>query len=144
MAKKSKTNESANGAGDGPTKGHNVKQINEAINGGFEEIYKLEGEIDAAIEKHVQKLKDARTAKWRTMKADTAVNRRVLNAHYRLFKMKKDAELDEEAGDETIDMMRIAYGALAESGQLDWVAVTEDYFPKGKAPSFTGGDEANP
>lgn len=132
----------ANG-GDGPTTGHNVAQINETISAGFEEVYKLDCEIDRAIERHVQKTKDARKKKMRNIKADTNVNLKVLNVGYKTFKMAQDAKNDEETGAETLDMMRIMYGAMQAGEQLDWLSAIEIATPEGKAPAFVGaGDEA--
>ena len=121
---------------DGPTKGHNLTQITDAINAGFAEIYQLEDEIAIAEAKHIAHLKESRTKKWRGLKKDTSVTRKVLSAHYKLFKMAKDAEQDEEAGPDTLDGMRIAFEALQKNETLDWLQAVEVVHPEGGAPGF--------
>lgn len=110
---------------DGATKGHNVGQITDAVNDAFEKIYATEQDIAATKEKYMDPLTKARTRAWRNLKADTGINRKVLEAHYKLLKMKWDAEKDEEDGPDTIDAMRLTFEAMQKGGQLDWIGVVE-------------------
>ncbi len=121
MAEKMKSNgaESSLGA----TKGHNIQARGAAIREAFEDLYRLDSEIAAAEDKHVEPSKKARTKRWRTIKKDVDIPRKVLELDYKKFKMRKRAE-DDDDGD-TLDHMREVSLALNPDGQYDWASGVE-------------------
>lgn len=121
-----------NGAGDGTTDHeHNVQVRGDIIRGGFNEIFGLEAEIARAIEEHVEPLKKKRTKKWRDMKKDLDIPRKVLELQYKQYKMARLAheDDDEDNGDSTLDDMREVYLALHPGETLDWIAAIDSTLP---------------
>ncbi len=121
MAEKMKANgaESSLGA----TKSHNTQDRGAAIREAFEDLYRLDAEIAAAEEKHVEPSKKARTKRWRTIKKDVDIPRKVLELDYKKFRMRKRAEEDDDG--DTLDHMREVSLALNPDGQYDWAAGIE-------------------
>ena len=123
---------------DGPTRGHSLNDVTAAIAEANKTAYQLEQRIYDLIEKHVQDSKDELTKLWRTTKADTKIDIKVLKAYYKIYKMALDASIEEEGGDETTDMLRIGFEGLQRGGQLDWLNAVTVTHREGEAPGFVG------
>lgn len=127
---KGKANGAANDDGapaEGPTRGHNIQQINASMLKGFREIYEIEQLIARLTEKHIQMHKDQRTKLWRNLKADTKIRRKVLKLkydEYALARSTEDLESDEERN-LVLDEMKIAHEALYPGQTIDMVEIIE-------------------
>ena len=118
-------NGKANGE-DGPTKGHNVKQITGSIRSAFNQLYLTEKAIAEADEKHLQPLKRDRTKRWRNLKAETNIDRQVLELDYKKYKLARQASEDKENGGEVLDAMAIAHEAMHPGEIVDWEKIVRD------------------
>jgi len=110
---------------DGETKGHNIAAKNAIINKWATERLKKETEIAKAVELHVAHLKADLSRLDKNVKTDSGITLKVLKANYKLIKLQQDAkeQLDEDAANDILDDMRIAYEALAQGGQFNFVDV---------------------
>lgn len=121
---------------------HNVANINQAIVDGLNKIHKLDNDIDDAKEKHVAPIQELRKKAMRTLKADTGISIKALEAHYKVLKVYRDAEqfVKEDEADQLRDDLKVVFDALHQGGQLDWVnvAAPEDDKPKANGAKKTG------
>lgn len=112
---------------DGDNKGHNIAAINEAINKWAKARLAKELEIEKAMAAHIAHLKSDLSTLDKNIKNDSGVTLKVLKANYKLLKIQDDAmrQLDEPQADELLVTMRIAFDALAQGGQLDFIDAAE-------------------
>lgn len=99
----------------------NIGARSVVIRSGFKELLRLDEDIAAATAKHIDPLKKLRTKAFRTLKKDTDITRKVLDVHYRLFKLANHAAVDAEDDGLTLDNMREVFNAMHPGGQLDWL-----------------------
>ena len=91
------------------------------IRDGFAQIYATEAEIAEMEAEYVTPLKKGRTKKWRDLKKNLDIPRKVLEGEYRQYKLARQA-LDNEDDTGTIEKMRETFLALHPGGQVDWIA----------------------
>ena len=99
-----------------------------AIRTAFDEIYELEKEIVEIHDEHIKPLKETRTKKWRNIKADLNIPRKVIDLEYRRYKAVRQAQEeadDPEARDNIVDALRELHLALHQGETLNWVAALE-------------------
>lgn len=114
-------------ADEGPGIGHNMADRSAAIRAAFDGVYKIESEIASLHEQHIAPLSKARTKKWRTLKKDLNIPRKLFIAEYNVYKLARLAQEggEEEGGAEALDNLREVFSALHPGGQLDWVAALQ-------------------
>lgn len=116
------------------TASHNIANRAAIIKDGFAELLNLDAQIAAAREKHLEPLTKLRTKAFRALKKDTDITRKVLDVHYRMFKLANHAAADAEDDGLTLDNMREVFNAMHPGGQLDWLrALGQDTAPTKKA-----------
>ncbi len=124
MAKRNtpKTNGATAGIGD------NSESLRQEIRDTFEDVYKVNEQIAAAIEKSVAPLRKIRVKFYRTLKANTGINRKTIDAEYAFFVIAKQAlELeDEDHRDKVLDDLGEIHAALHPNAkQLNWLDAIE-------------------
>lgn len=92
-----------------------------AIRDGFAAIYGVDGNIESVRAEHMTPLTELQTKKWRTLKKDLNIPRKVLELQYKQYKLAREAMADEDENN-TIENMRETFLALHPGGQVDWIA----------------------
>lgn len=105
------------------TREHNVKARKDAISESMEQLYKLDAQIAAAIEKHVKPFRDDKAAIKERLRDDYQIPAKLLNARYASYKLERFAE---EAQDHTtLDVIREMFDALPVGGMVDLVEAAQ-------------------
>ena len=121
MASKAKTEGETN------TELANMKDRQEAITAGFDEIYRIDRDIEDAKEKHIAHLTKARTKLWRKLKADTGITQEDMKPYYSIHKRNKLAvELGGEDCDRIHDALREIFFAMQKGGQMNFLDAMQD------------------
>ena len=112
---------------DGDNKSHNIAAINAAINKWAKARLAKEDEIEKAHKLYIADLKSDLSFMDKNIKNDSGVTLKVLKANYKLLKIQHDAktQLDETQADELLVTMRVAFDALSQGGQLDFIDAAE-------------------
>lgn len=122
MAKKPKTNGAAAAVG------NNSESLRQEIRDTFEDIYLVNQKIADATTKHVAPLRKQRVKFYRTLKANTGINRKTIDAEYAMFVIAKEA-MNLEDDDHRIkvldDLAEIHAALHPEAKQLDWIDAIE-------------------
>ena len=106
---------------------HNMKARNAIIQKQFGELFKLEQEKAAAIEKHVKKISDEIKKVRHNLKADTDIDSKDLNLFYKIFARQEEGKkLEEEDANRIADNLRSVFDALKDGGQLDFIDSIKD------------------
>ena len=100
----------------------NVKAIKEAIQDGLAQMYVLDAQIDAAIEAHVQKLRDKKSDIMRVLREGYHLTAPVVRAYYNLYAMERQAT--EASNGSVLDTIKIMFEALPFEGVVDLVKAT--------------------
>ena len=99
-----------------------------AIRTAFAEIYQLEEDIADLHDEHLKPLKEERTKKWRNIKADLDIPRKVIELEYKRYKAVRQATEngeDPDARARVTDALRELHLALHQGETLNWVAAME-------------------
>ena len=92
------------------------------IRNGFAAIHDIEDDIARLTETHIKPLKEARTKKWRELKADVNITRKELRPAYDQYKLMAEAMGDGDADfDLVLDNCREIHAALGIGESVDWV-----------------------
>lgn len=112
-------------AGDVPA---NLTAQKANIRNRFPEWLKLEGQIDAAIDKHVKPLRDELKKLKQNLKTDSGIDLEDIKLSYKQWARQEYAKgLDEAADRERIlENLRTLHAALAEGGMLDFIDALDE------------------
>ena len=100
----------------------NVKAITDAIVDGFAEMYQLDRQIDALIERHIRPLREKKSEVKRILREGYNMPAKLVSARYTGYVIERTAE---DAGDSaTQDTIRMLYEALPVRGVVDLIQAT--------------------
>ena len=137
--------------GKGTSAGHNVANINHAIRSTLDEVLKIEGQIDAAHEKHVAPLKKLKRDKLRELKRHEIPTKvaQLYLAQLRMVEEARDFDDDSDKA-KTIDAMALVfeavYGGTTEGETVNFIDVLDRLsIPpgEGKPANGKGGADVN-
>ena len=114
--------------GSTPGIGDNSDSLRQEIRDTFEDIYAANEEIAAATQKHLTALRKKRVKFYRTLKANTGINRKTIDAEYAMWLIAKQAlELEDEDHRDKVfaDLTEIHAALHPEAKQLDWLSAVE-------------------
>jgi|SRR6185437_13148708 len=103
------------------TRQHNAKARKDAISESLEQMYLLDKQIAAAIEKYVKPLRDSKNDAKKRLREDYELPNDVISARYASFKIERKAT--DEGDDKTLDEIREAFEALPIGGMVDLVNI---------------------
>lgn len=105
------------------TREHNVKARKDAIRDCFAQMYELDKQIAAAIEKYVKPFRDSRNDVKKKLREDYEIPNDIIMARYKGYALERFAE--EAQDDTTLDAIREMFEALPIGGMVDLVEAAE-------------------
>lgn len=75
---------------------HNVANRNKQIENALSETYKLDCQIKALVEKHIQPLRDAKSDIKKHLREDLSMPAKVFNIRYKAYQLEADAIANED------------------------------------------------
>jgi hypothetical protein len=128
-------------AKDAPPPITNAADLDAAVRDDFKALLRLDREIDAAIAKYVQDMKDERKEMWSNLGAKLDLPKADIGLFYKLFKRQEDSRTfdDEADGNAVREAHRVLFSALAKGQTLDFVDVLGQLNAKPKEPATSKG-----
>ena len=101
-------------------KQHNAGARKEGITKAMTETCSLDDQIEAAMEKHVTPLREAKKDIKKRMRDDFDISTKMFNARYATFRIEHKAKANGD--DKILDTLSELYGVMPVGDQLDWVS----------------------
>ena len=122
-----------------PNRLHNVQEINSRIVRDFKGILDAELRIAELTEEYITPLKDSLKTLRKNLSADTDIDSKDIDLHYKLYKRQEMAKRmeDEEDRNRIQDNLRTVFGAMAQGKTLDFIDVIEN----GHTPQSVTNDQ---